>query len=79
LDEELLQDQAQWLSEGLEGITALLSRGNIVAIEVPASVELKIAETAPVIKCCKFDILRQNPWIGRQCSSIIDLNNNAFI
>ena len=50
LAEELLGEQALWLSEGLEGITALLLSGNIIAIELPASVDLEIAETAPVIK-----------------------------
>ncbi len=50
LGEELLGKQTQWLSEGLEGITALLLNGAIIAIELPPSVDLAIAETAPVIK-----------------------------
>ena len=79
LTEELPGEQAQWLSEGLEGIRALLLSGNIIATELPASVDLEISETAPVIKCCKFDTLRQNHRIGRLCLSIIDLNNDAFI
>ncbi len=50
LGEEFLGEQAQWLSEGLEGITALLQGGSIIAIELPASADLAIAETAPVIR-----------------------------
>jgi elongation factor P len=40
----------QWLDEGLEGITALLLNGEILAIELPASVVVEITETVPVIK-----------------------------
>lgn len=50
LGEELLGEQTHWLSEGLEGITALLLGSSIIAVELPASVDLAIAETAPVIK-----------------------------
>ena len=47
---EQLEEQRDWLVENMEGITALLLDGQIVAIELPASVEMEIAETAPVIK-----------------------------
>lgn len=45
-----LDNQLDYLSDGLEGITALLMDGNILAIELPQSVSLEIVETAPAIK-----------------------------
>ncbi len=50
LNKEDLDSQLGYLSEGLEGITALLVDGNILAIELPQSVTLEIIETAPGIK-----------------------------
>ena len=47
---EQLADQRDWLTDNLEGITALLLEGRILAIELPSAVELEIVETAPVIK-----------------------------
>jgi elongation factor P len=50
LGEETLEDQSVWLIDNLEGITALLNDGIIISIELPQSVHLEIAETAPAIK-----------------------------
>ncbi len=50
LNEDDLGSQLGYLSDGLEGITALLVDGNILAIELPQSVNLEIVETAPAIK-----------------------------
>ncbi len=50
LSSESMEDQVQWLSEGMEGIMALLLDGHMMCIELPSSVELEIIETAPVIK-----------------------------
>ncbi|MBN1277182.1 MAG: elongation factor P-like protein YeiP [Deltaproteobacteria bacterium] len=50
LSSESMEDQVQWLAEGLEGITALLISGQIIAVELPASVDLEIVETAPAVK-----------------------------
>lgn len=50
LNEDDLDNQLAYLNEGLEGITALLVDGNILAIELPQSVSLEIVETAPAIK-----------------------------
>lgn len=50
LNEDDLESQLGYLSDGLEGITALLVDGNILAIELPQSVSLEIVETAPAIK-----------------------------
>ncbi len=50
LNKDDLDNQLDYLSEGLEGITALLVDGNILAIELPQSVSLEIIETAPAIK-----------------------------
>lgn len=45
-----IEDQKDWLTENMEGLAALMLDGQVVAIELPAAVELEIAETAPVIK-----------------------------
>lgn len=50
LSREALEGQLEYLSEGLEGITALLMDGEILGIELPQSVNLSIVETAPGIK-----------------------------
>lgn len=50
LSREALEGQLEYLSEGLEGITALLMDGEVLGIELPQSVNLSIVETAPGIK-----------------------------
>ena len=50
LSREDLDDQVNYLTEGLEGIVALLIDGVILGIELPSSVILGIVETAPSIK-----------------------------
>ncbi len=50
LHSDQVGDQKDWLSDNMEGITALMLDGNVVGIELPSNVEMEIAETAPVIK-----------------------------
>ncbi len=45
-----LEEQKDWLLDNMEGLTALMLEGQLAAIELPASVELEIVETAPIIK-----------------------------
>ena len=45
-----MDDQINYLSEGLEGIVALLIDDAVLGIELPGSVVLAIIETAPAIK-----------------------------
>ena len=45
-----LEDQVKWLADGLQGITLLLLDGQPMCIELPASVNMEIIETAPAIK-----------------------------
>ena len=47
---EDLEDQIDYLTEGLEGIVALLIDDEVFGIELPSSVILAIVETAPFIK-----------------------------
>lgn len=47
---EALAGQLEYLIDGLEGLTALLIDGSVVAIDLPQSVILEITETAPAIK-----------------------------
>jgi len=47
---DVLEDQLDYLIDGLDGISALLIDGNIVAIDLPQSVVMEITETAPAIK-----------------------------
>ena len=50
LDSEALEGQVEYLSDGLEGITALLVDDRIVGVDLPQSVVMVIVETAPAIK-----------------------------
>ncbi len=50
LDADQMGDQKEWLTDNMEGIMALMLDGRILAIELPATVDLEIVETAPVIK-----------------------------
>lgn len=50
LNSEDLEGQIEYLTEGLEGIIALLVDDAVLAIELPSSVVLEIVETAPAIK-----------------------------
>lgn len=45
-----IDDQLAYLSEGLEGLTGILLDGLLIAIELPATIELEIVETAPGMK-----------------------------
>ncbi|MCK4743959.1 MAG: elongation factor P-like protein YeiP [Sulfuriflexus sp.] len=50
LSESELEGQREYITEGLEGITALLMDGQIIGIELPASVTMTVVDTAPNIK-----------------------------
>lgn len=50
LDRQALEGQLEYLTDGLEGVTALLVEDRIVAIDLPQSVTMEIVETAPGIK-----------------------------
>jgi elongation factor P len=50
LNEGSLEGQIPWLTDNLDGITALLNDGKIICIELPATVQLEIVDTAPAIK-----------------------------
>jgi elongation factor P len=50
LSKEALEDQVDFLFEGLEGIVALLVDDEILGIELPAAVVLEVLETPPAIK-----------------------------
>ncbi len=50
LSDDDLEGQKGYITDGLEGITALIMDDNILGIELPASVDLEIIETAPGIK-----------------------------
>lgn len=47
---ELLEDEAKFLYDGLEGISALISDEQILGIELPNTMSLEISECAPGIK-----------------------------
>ncbi len=50
LHADLLDGQLEFLTEGLEGMVALLLDDVVISIELPQSVNLEIIETAPGIK-----------------------------
>lgn len=45
-----LEGQVEYLSDGLDGITALIVEDRIAAIDLPQSVVMEIIDTAPAIK-----------------------------
>ena len=50
LSSDSLGEQAQYITDGLQGIMGLLVDGSLIGIELPQSVVLEIVETAPAIK-----------------------------
>lgn len=50
MEEDALEYERQFLTEGLEGIRALLSEGRLLAIELPDVVELKVTTCDPSIR-----------------------------
>ena len=50
LGAEQLEEQLPYMHEGIQGLYGLLVEGNLVGVELPASVEMPIEETPPAIK-----------------------------
>lgn len=50
LDADMLEGQLEYLTDGLDGITALLVAEEIAAIDLPQSIVMEIAETSPAVK-----------------------------
>ncbi|WP_455234638.1 elongation factor P-like protein EfpL [Thiogranum longum] len=50
LNEAMIEDELPFLSEGLEGVSALIADGVVLGIELPAAVVLEIEECAPGMK-----------------------------
>ena len=50
LAEDMIEDELPFLSEGLEGVNALISENDILGIELPGTVALEIVDTAPAMK-----------------------------
>ena len=50
LSSEDLGEQAGYITEGLDEITALLLEGTIIGVELPSTVTLEVVETAPRLK-----------------------------
>jgi len=45
-----IEEELIWITDGMEGLVALLIDGNMVAIELPKSLVFEISETAPGLK-----------------------------
>ena len=50
LTKEEIEDEWPYLTEGLEGIVAMMSEGRVIAIELPLQISLPIVETMPAVK-----------------------------
>lgn len=46
----MLEDSSGYITEGLEGMTALIMDGKLLAVALPAAVELPIIETVPSMR-----------------------------
>jgi elongation factor P len=47
---DTLEDESAFLFDGLEGLSALISDGDLLGIELPATMPLEISECAPAMK-----------------------------
>ena len=45
-----LGDMAGYITDGIEGVRAMLIDGNVVSLTLPLNVSLTVTETAPAIK-----------------------------
>ncbi len=50
LSDEAIEDESPFISEGMEGLTALTSDGVILSIEIPTTLVMEIVECAPAMK-----------------------------
>ena len=50
LSEAAVEDESDFLTDGIEGVTALTSDGMILSIEVPTTLVMEIMECAPAMK-----------------------------
>jgi len=50
LDNDALEAELPYLPDGLEGLHALVSEGQLLGIELPATVDLDIVDCAPALK-----------------------------
>lgn len=50
LNPDAIEEQMPYLYDGIQGVYGLIVEGNLVGIELPAVVEMPIAETPPAIK-----------------------------
>lgn len=48
--EEMIEDELSYISDGLEGIYAMIADEKLIGIELPATVSLAISECSPGIK-----------------------------
>ncbi len=47
---QAIEDEAVWLTDGMEDITGMIIGENMVAIEIPSSLVFEITQTAPAVK-----------------------------
>ncbi|MBT6339180.1 MAG: elongation factor P-like protein YeiP [Desulfobacula sp.] len=50
IEEDVIEDELIWITDGMEGIIALIIDDNMVSIEIPKSLVFEILETAPGLK-----------------------------
>ncbi len=50
IEDDIIEDELVWITDGMEGIVALIIDENMVAIEIPIALVFEISETAPGIK-----------------------------
>ncbi|WP_339843712.1 elongation factor P-like protein YeiP [uncultured Halopseudomonas sp.] len=50
LNAEQIEDQIDYIYDGVDGLYGLIVEGNLVGVELPAVVEMPIEETPPAIK-----------------------------
>ena len=48
--DDMLEDELNYLTDGLEGLTAIISDNQLLSVELPPNVVLEITETSPAMK-----------------------------
>ncbi len=50
IEGDAIEDELIWITDGMEGLVALIIDENMVSIEIPKALVFEISETAPVVK-----------------------------
>jgi elongation factor P len=50
LQRDMIEEEANYLTDNMEGISALVLEGEVIGIEIPLTVDLEITECNPAVR-----------------------------